>query len=38
MLVHDLHRKETRVIDFQGTAPKALKEVMLQNVSGLKVM
>uniref|UniRef100_A0AAQ4QAR7 Glutathione hydrolase n=1 Tax=Gasterosteus aculeatus aculeatus TaxID=481459 RepID=A0AAQ4QAR7_GASAC len=36
MLVHDLHRKETRVIDFQGTAPKALKEVMLQNVSGLK--
>ncbi|KAM8916845.1 glutathione hydrolase 7-like [Spinachia spinachia] len=36
MLVHDLHSKDTRVIDFQGTAPKALKEVMLQNVSGLK--
>ncbi|KAL6111459.1 uncharacterized protein ACO6RY_08436 [Pungitius sinensis] len=36
MLVHNLHRKETTVIDFQGTAPKALKEVMLQNVSRLK--
>ncbi|XP_054473510.1 glutathione hydrolase 7-like isoform X3 [Anoplopoma fimbria] len=36
MLVRDIHRNETRVINFQGTAPKALKEEMLQNVSELK--
>ncbi|KAK9529471.1 hypothetical protein VZT92_013560 [Zoarces viviparus] len=36
MLVHDIHRNETRVINFQGTAPKALKEEMLQSVSELK--
>ncbi|XP_070758985.1 glutathione hydrolase 7-like [Enoplosus armatus] len=36
MLVHDLYKNETRVINFQGTAPEALKEEMLQNVSELK--
>ncbi|XP_035518399.1 glutathione hydrolase 7-like [Morone saxatilis] len=36
MLVHDIHKNETRVINFQGTAPKTLKEEMLQNVSELK--
>ncbi|XP_068450509.1 glutathione hydrolase 7-like isoform X2 [Clinocottus analis] len=36
MLVHDIHRNETRVINFQGTAPKALTEEKLQNVSELK--
>lgn len=37
MLVHDIHRNKTRVISFQGTAPKTLKEEMLKNVSELKV-
>uniref|UniRef100_A0A8C4E405 Gamma-glutamyltransferase 7 n=1 Tax=Dicentrarchus labrax TaxID=13489 RepID=A0A8C4E405_DICLA len=39
MLVHDIHKNKTRVIHFQGTAPKALKEEMLQNISeaGLQV-
>ncbi|XP_070814249.1 glutathione hydrolase 7-like [Chaetodon trifascialis] len=36
MLVHDIHKNETRVINFQGTAPKMLKEEMLQNVSEVK--
>ncbi|XP_078105708.1 glutathione hydrolase 7-like [Sander vitreus] len=36
MLVHDIHKNETRVINFQGTAPKTLKEEMLRNVSELK--
>ncbi|XP_035858404.1 glutathione hydrolase 7-like [Sander lucioperca] len=36
MQVHDIHKNETRVINFQGTAPKALKEEMLRNVSELK--
>ncbi|XP_044076082.1 glutathione hydrolase 7-like isoform X1 [Siniperca chuatsi] len=36
MLVHDINKNETRVINFQGTAPKTLKEEMLQNVSELK--
>ncbi|XP_059184355.1 glutathione hydrolase 7-like isoform X1 [Centropristis striata] len=36
MLVHDVHKNETRVINFQGTAPKTLKEEMLQNDSKLK--
>ncbi|XP_031704454.1 glutathione hydrolase 7-like isoform X2 [Anarrhichthys ocellatus] len=36
MLVHDIQRNETRVINFQGTAPTALKEEMLQSVSELK--
>ncbi|XP_033483531.1 glutathione hydrolase 7-like [Epinephelus lanceolatus] len=36
MLVHDSRKNETRVINFQGTAPKTLKEEMLQNVSELK--
>lgn len=31
MLVHDISKKETRVINFQGTAPNGLKEEMLQN-------
>lgn len=38
MLVHDIHKNKTRVINFQGTAPKTLKEEMLQNVSELKVI
>ncbi|XP_041802153.1 glutathione hydrolase 7-like [Chelmon rostratus] len=36
ILVHDIHKNKTRVINFQGTAPKTLKEEMLQNVSELK--
>ncbi|KAK1900922.1 Glutathione hydrolase 7 [Dissostichus eleginoides] len=36
MLVHDIRKNKTRVIDFQGSAPKTLKEEMLQNVSELK--
>ncbi|KAG8007418.1 Glutathione hydrolase 7 [Nibea albiflora] len=36
MMVHNIHKNETRVINFQGTAPKNLKEEMLQNVSELK--
>ncbi|KAI3369521.1 hypothetical protein L3Q82_007731 [Scortum barcoo] len=37
MLVHDIHKNETRVINFQGTAPETLKEEMLENASELKV-
>ncbi|XP_047439541.1 glutathione hydrolase 7-like [Mugil cephalus] len=36
MLVHDILKNETRVINFLGTAPNALREEMLQNVSELK--
>uniref|UniRef100_A0A3Q3NFE7 Glutathione hydrolase n=1 Tax=Mastacembelus armatus TaxID=205130 RepID=A0A3Q3NFE7_9TELE len=36
MMVHDIHKNETRVINFQGTAPRTLTEDMLQNVSELK--
>ncbi|XP_070708475.1 glutathione hydrolase 7-like [Pempheris klunzingeri] len=36
MLVHDIHKNQTRVINFQGTAPETLTEEMLQNVSQLK--
>ncbi|XP_044206210.1 glutathione hydrolase 7-like [Thunnus albacares] len=36
MLVHDIHKNETRLINFQGTAPKTLKEEMLQNGLELK--
>ncbi|KAM3877950.1 glutathione hydrolase 7-like [Diretmus argenteus] len=36
MLVHDMHRNETRVINFQETAPYAIKEEMLQNILELK--
>ncbi|KAI4827589.1 hypothetical protein KUCAC02_030974 [Chaenocephalus aceratus] len=36
MLVHDIRKNKTRVIDFQGSAPKTLKEEMLQNVSEVK--
>lgn len=38
MLVHDIAKNETKVINFQGAAPKTLKEEMLQNVSELKVI
>ncbi|KAF3855864.1 hypothetical protein F7725_016587 [Dissostichus mawsoni] len=38
MLVHDIRKNKTRVIDFQGSAPKTLKEEMLQNVSEVKVI
>lgn len=38
MLVHDITENKTRVINFQGTAPKTLKEDMLRDVSELKVM
>lgn len=38
MLVHDITKNKTRVINFQGTAPKTLKEDMLQSVSELKVI
>ncbi len=38
MLVHDIHRNKTRVINFQGTAPKMLTEEMLKNVSELEVL
>ncbi|KAM7423232.1 hypothetical protein PAMA_011000 [Pampus argenteus] len=41
MLVHDIRENETRLIDFQGTAPKTLREEMLQTdlemKAGLKV-
>lgn len=38
MLVHDIHKNETRVINFQGTAPKTLKEEIQQNVLELEVI
>nr|XP_061779438.1 glutathione hydrolase 7-like isoform X1 [Nerophis lumbriciformis] len=31
MLVHDTRKNETKVLDFQGAAPKGLKEEMLQS-------
>ncbi|XP_077386822.1 glutathione hydrolase 7-like isoform X2 [Festucalex cinctus] len=31
MLVHDIRRNKTKVLNFQGTAPKMLTEQMLQN-------
>lgn len=37
MMVHDISRNETRVIDFQGAAPKTLTEEMLRNASELEV-
>ncbi|XP_071350804.1 glutathione hydrolase 7-like isoform X2 [Trachinotus anak] len=36
IMVHDIRKNETRVINFQGTAPKTLTEEMLQNVSELE--
>ncbi|AWP03332.1 putative ubiquitin carboxyl-terminal hydrolase CYLD isoform 2 [Scophthalmus maximus] len=36
MMVHDISRNETRVIDFQGAAPKTLTEEMLRNASELE--
>lgn len=38
MLVHKIRQNETRVISFQGSAPNALREEMLQNVSEVKVI
>lgn len=37
MLVHDIKRNETRVINFQGSTPELLREEMLQNPSEMKV-
>ncbi|XP_039467806.1 glutathione hydrolase 7 isoform X4 [Oreochromis aureus] len=36
MLVHDIHRNETRVINFLGSAPKAFRMEVLHNVSQAK--
>nr|XP_004571956.1 glutathione hydrolase 7 [Maylandia zebra] len=36
MLVHDIHRNETRVINFLGSAPKAFRREVLHNVSQAK--
>ncbi|KAM4588695.1 glutathione hydrolase 7-like [Odontesthes bonariensis] len=36
MLIHDMQRNETRVINFQGSAPRTIKEEMLQNASEIK--
>ncbi|KAM6927901.1 glutathione hydrolase 7-like [Xenentodon cancila] len=36
MLIHDIHRNVTKVINFQGAAPKTFKEEMLQNGSEIK--
>lgn len=38
MLVHNIRLNETRVINFQGSAPNGLQEEMLQNVSEVKVI
>lgn len=37
MLVHNARQNRTKVINFQGSAPKALTENMVQNVSDVKV-
>lgn len=37
MLVHDIRRNESRVIDFSETAPSAILEDMLQTNLELKV-
>ncbi|XP_037535057.1 glutathione hydrolase 7-like [Nematolebias whitei] len=36
MLIHKIRQNETRAINFQGSAPKGLREEMLQNVSEIK--
>ncbi|XP_029007611.1 glutathione hydrolase 7-like [Betta splendens] len=36
MMVHDIRRNQTKVLNFLGTAPKALTEEMLHGVSELK--
>ncbi|XP_021169769.2 glutathione hydrolase 7 isoform X1 [Fundulus heteroclitus] len=36
MLVHDSRRNQTKVINFQGSAPQALTEDMVQNASDVK--
>ena len=38
MMVHDIQKNVTRVIHFQGTAPKTLREETLPNVLQLKVI
>ena len=38
MLIHDTRKNQTKVTNFQGTAPKALKEEMLQNILELEVL
>lgn len=38
MLVHDVHKNETRVINFLGTAPKAFSSEMQHNLSEVKVI
>lgn len=37
-MVHDIQKNVTRVIHFQGTAPKTLREETLPNVLQLKVI
>ncbi|XP_024864970.1 glutathione hydrolase 7 isoform X2 [Kryptolebias marmoratus] len=36
MLIHKIRQNETRVINFQGSAPNGLREEMLQNASEIK--
>ncbi|RVE72849.1 hypothetical protein OJAV_G00041940 [Oryzias javanicus] len=36
MLVHNIKRNETRVINFQGSAPELIREEMVQNLSDMK--
>ncbi|XP_041836793.1 glutathione hydrolase 7-like [Melanotaenia boesemani] len=36
MLIHDIQRNETKVINFQGSAPRKIQEEMLQNASEVK--
>lgn len=37
MLIHDSRRNQTKVINFQGSAPKNLTEAMGKNASDSKV-
>lgn len=37
MLIHDIQRNKTKVINFQGAAPKTFREEMLQNAPDVKV-
>ncbi|XP_069008781.1 glutathione hydrolase 7-like [Embiotoca jacksoni] len=36
MIVHDISKNETKVINFQGATPKTIREEMMQNISALK--
>lgn len=38
MLIHKVRQNETRVINFQGSAPNGLREEMLRNASEQKVI